>query len=106
MRPFWDKFLNNFTDLLQLFHQVVLRLQTTRGIHDENITTPRRCCLDGIIDDRAWIGTRILAYYWYANALRPHFELVNGCSAECIGSGKHHPVPFSRETIGQFRDGG
>src|SRR2546423_7827860 len=100
MWPFRDEFLNDFIDLLQLFHEVILRLQATSGIHDENITSPCRCRLDGVIDHRARIRARVLADNWYTNAIRPYLELINGRRAEGIGGGKHDTMTFPGEPVG------
>src|SRR5436309_740832 len=100
MRLFRDEFLNDFIDLLQLFHEVVLRLQATGSINDENITPSCRCRLDGVIDYRTRIRARVLADDWYTYTLRPYLELINGCGAESIGGSKHDTVTFPGESVG------
>ena len=85
MRSRGDEFLNDFIDLLQLFHQVVLRMETASRVHDQNITASCNGRLESIVDHRAWIGIWTLADHWNANSLAPYFELINGGSANGIG---------------------
>src|SRR5690348_1386072 len=77
-------------------------MQSPGGIHDQHITPARASRLNGIVDDRAGVGTGVLADDRNADALSPYFELIDSGSAERVGSRQDYTVAFSREAVGHF----
>ena len=79
--------------LFQFLHQVVLGMQASRRVNQQNIGAARFLAgPDRIIHNRARIGARPLADHLDAGALAPNDELINGRRAKCIGRSDHHLV--------------
>ena len=88
MRCARDLAADDAVDLLELLHEVRLRLQTARRVDDQHVYLARDGCLDGIEGD----GRRVRALFVlddrHARALSPNLELVDGRRAEGVGRGE------------------
>src|SRR6266852_9535440 len=100
------QFLDNLVNFLQLFHQVILGLETASGIYNQDIASTCARGLDCVVNDCTGVGTGILTNYRYSNTLAPHFELIDSGGAKGIGGGQNDAMSLLVETVGEFGNGG
>src|SRR5258708_12315493 len=94
------QFLDNLVNFLQLFHQVILGLETASGIYNQDIASPCARGLDCVVNDCTGVGTGILTNYRYSNTLAPHFELIVTSGAKGIAAAQNAAIPLLFETVG------
>ena len=75
--------------LLQLLHQVRLRVQAAGGVDEHEVGAAARRGGHRVEHDRAGIGAVLAAHELAAGALGPQPELVGGRGAERVGRGEH-----------------
>jgi hypothetical protein len=74
-------------DLLQLLHQVVLRLEAPRRVDEQDAARARRV-VEGVEDDGRRIGARLLPHEVCPDAIGPDGQLLDGGRAERVRGGK------------------
>ena len=75
--------------LLQLLHQVALRVQATRGVGDQHVGAARLRGLHRVEDDGGGVGARGLRDHRHAVALAPDLQLLDRGRAERVARREH-----------------
>ncbi|CDN45251.1 hypothetical protein BN871_GX_00030 [Paenibacillus sp. P22] len=104
MRSARNLALDDAEDLVQLFHQVALVLQPARRVAQKDVRLALLGRLDGVIHDRRRIGARLLADDVDADALAPHFKLLDRAGPEGVAGRHQHRFPLALELMGELAD--
>src|SRR2546425_39500 len=73
-------------------------------IHKHGLDPPGRRRLDGVERDRGGIAPLRCTHERRAEAIGPHFELLGGARAKCVGGRQQHAPSFPLEALREFRD--
>src|SRR3569623_253952 len=93
-------------DLFELFHEIRLRVQTSRRVRDEHVGAARLRRLQRIEDDRGGIGRACLRDHSDVVALAPGLQLLHRRGAEGVAGREHHRVPLGLQIYRELADGG
>jgi hypothetical protein len=77
--------LNDAVHLLELFHEVGLRVEAAGGIDDDDVGAGGFGGGEGIEDDGPGVGAGLMGDDADADALAPDLELIGGGGAEGVG---------------------
>ena len=90
--------------LLQLFHQVALRVQATRGVRDQHVHAARPCRLQRIEGDGGGVRARALGDDRHVVALAPDLQLLDRGSTERVAGGEHDLAAVADEAVRELAD--
>jgi len=88
--------------LLELGHQVVLRVQPTGGVDQHHVEPAPDRAGESIVDHRRRIGAGSGAQDLRSRALGPHFELLDRGGAERVGGHEQRAAALAREPGGEL----
>ena len=94
------------SDLGQLVHQVVLRVQPPGGVDDDHVRVAREAGVERIEDDRRWIGTRRVGHDRQLEPRSPGLELFDGSRPERVRRGQQDALTtglVARRELGDAR---
>ena len=80
---------NHPMDLLELFHEVCLGLQTSCSIDDQNVDVAGPCGFDSVKSHCRRVGALLVPNKGSAGALAPHGQLVDSRCPESVRRSKH-----------------
>ena len=82
--------VDDAVDLLQLAHQVRLRVQPAGGVHDEHVEAARLGLLAGVVGHAGRVAALLVLDDLAADPLAPDGQLLDGRGAEGVAGGDHH----------------
>ena len=88
--------IDDAAQLLQLLHEVRLRVQAAGGVDEHEVGAAARRRRHRVEHDRAGIGAFLAAHELAAGALGPEPELIGGRGAERVGRREHDPAARRR----------
>ena len=91
-------------DLLQLLHQVALRVQAAGGVGDQHVDAARLRRLQRVEDHRGRVRARGLRDDRHAVALAPDLQLLDGGGAERVARGEHDLAALAGEAARELAD--
>ena len=98
--------LQHAHDLGELGHQVGFVLQPSGRVDQQHIDAFRAGAFERLEGDAGRIGADLLGDHLRANALAPHFELIDGRGAERVGGGEHDAQALALELMRHLGGGG
>ena len=104
MRGPVDAPLDDPTHLLELGHEVRLRVQSAGGVDDRDVVTACARRLDGVERDGCGVRAARRADEVRARPLRPDLELLLGRSAERVRRADEHRAPVLVKLAGELAD--
>src|SRR5947209_2077467 len=96
--------LDDTPHLLQLFHQVRLRLQAPGGVDEHDVDAARFRGAHPVEHDGRRIGALRAAHVLRARALRPHLELLGGRRAKRVRGNHHHALALRAQQRRELAD--
>jgi len=90
-------------ELFQLHHQRGLRVKASGGIHNQHIDGAGLGRAECIVGNGSWVCSILLPNQGNPQLLRPLCQLLDGGSAEGIGSGKKRLLPQALPAPRQLR---
>ena len=92
-------------DLLQLAHQVGLRVQPAGGVHDQHVELPGLGLLAGVVGHAGRVAALLVLDDLAAEPLAPDGQLLDGGRPEGVAGRHHHLLAFFLAAPGQLGDG-
>ena len=99
-----DLAADDAVNLLELLHEVGLRLQAACCVDDQHVDLARDGCLDGVEGDSRRVGSLLVLNDGHARALAPDLELVDGRRAEGVGRGEQDRLALALVVGGELAD--
>ena len=93
-------------DLVELVHQVLLVVEPSGGVHQDDVAVPGLGGAHRVKDHRGGVGTFVLLDDLHPRPLGPDGELVGGGGPEGVAGAEEDLLPLSLQGGGQFADGG
>ena len=81
-------------------------MQSPGGVDNHHVGTLSLCRRNGVEGNRCRVGTHLLLHHGHINAFAPNLQLLDGGSAEGVGSTQHNLVAGALKLIGKLSDGG
>ena len=105
MRRFGIEAAEDAADFGELVHQLPLVLQAARGVDDQDVDPFGRRAFDRIEHDPCRIAAFGAGDDRYADPVRPHLQLANGGSTECVAGREHDTIILFEEKMCELCNG-
>ena len=99
-------FAHDPNHFFQFFHKIILVVQATRRIGNQNIYLPCASCLQCVKNDRRTVCSRMLSYNRYVVTHSPYLKLLNCRRPKRITRCQHDRMPLAHIVLRQLADSG
>src|SRR5438445_6287659 len=106
MRRAGEFFVDDAMDLVQLLHEVVLRVEPASGVDQEVTGISGLSSDNGVVGHRRGISAVFGSDDRNVNALAPKFDLFDGGGAKCVASSEEDRLLSRLEQVSKFSGGG
>src|SRR5262249_24516130 len=106
VRRTFDHAANDAVNLVQLAHQVGLRVQPAGGVHDQHVELLGDGAFAGVVGDTGRVTALLVLHNLAADALAPDRQLLDGRGAKGVAGGDHDFFAVVLAALGELGDRG